>query len=340
MLLNPVPNLVKRFAGLGVLVILSITPACASVKTTSTEQLTPFIDELVQEEKFDRVEVTQLLKQATVQQSILDAMSRPAEKRLQWHQYRKIFLKSNRIDGGVEFWNQHREILERAEQKFGVPAEIIVAIIGVETRYGGNTGSYKVLDALVTLGFHFPNRSEFFKKELKEYLILCREEGFDPLLPTGSYAGAMGQSQFISSSYRHYAVDGNADGKRDLWSSPEDIIFSVANYFAEHGWKSGEPITTPATVAGEQYLAVLTPGLKPSLSVSAIQEQKVSFDANLPGDAPAKLLELEQPDQMEYWLALHNFYVITRYNHSHLYAMAVYQLSQAIKQARQVALAN
>lgn len=316
-------------------------PACASInKTTTTKQLAPFIDNMVSTGQFEREALTQLLQQAEVKESILEAMSRPAEKSKKWHEYRRIFLKDNRINGGIEFWNQHHETLQRAEQDYGVPAEIIVAIIGVETRYGGNVGSYKVLDALVTLGFHFPKRAEFFKKELKEFLILCREEGFDPLQPIGSYAGAMGQSQFISSSYRYYAVDGNQDGKRDLWNSPEDIIFSVANYFAKHGWKTGEPITYPANVEGDQYLAALTPGLKPTLSVSEIQKQQVSVEAKLPGDAPAKLLELEQPDNMEYWLALHNFYVITRYNHSHMYAMAVYQLSEAIKQARLQAKAD
>ena len=322
------------------LIALVCTSACASIRTTSSEQLSPFIDVMVEQYQFDRESLTALLQQGTVQESILDAMSRPAEKRLSWHRYRNIFLTNSRIEGGIDFWNQHQTVLQRAEDQYGVPAEIIVAIIGVETRYGGNSGSYRVLDALVTLGFHFPKRAEFFKKELQEYLLLCREEGLDPLALKGSYAGAMGWSQFIASSYRHYAVDGDQDGKRDLWNSPDDIIFSIANYFSQHGWKSGEPISSPATVEGDQYQSVLTSGLKPTLSVAEILQKQVHTDDSLPADAPAKLLELEQPETMEYWLALHNFYVITRYNHSHLYAMAVYQLSQAIKQGRMVTQAS
>jgi membrane-bound lytic murein transglycosylase B len=283
------------------------------------------------EHQFNRDEVRQLLNKSKVQESILKAMSSPAERRLEWHGYRKIFLKKNRIQGGIKFWKEHRALLESASKKYGVPPEIIVAIIGVETRYGANTGSYRVLDALTTLGFHFPKRAKFFTKELEEFLLLCREEGLNPLEPKGSYAGAMGQSQFISSSYRYYAVDGNGDNKRDLWNSHADIINSIANYFAKHGWKNIPLITEQTRVKGDAYKTVLSKGLKPKHTLKALEENNVAVPSQLAKDTTVKLLELKQKNSNEYWLAFHNFYVITRYNHSHLYAMAVYQLSQEIK---------
>ena len=206
--------------------------ACSakSVQEPAANIYDEFIERMAVKHQFDRSQLEQLLNSSKLQKSILKAMSSPAEKRLQWHSYRNIFLKPNRINGGVAFWQKNKATLEAASIKYGVPEEIIVAIIGVETRYGSNTGSYKVLDSLTTLGFHFPKRARFFKSELEHFLLLCREEGFDPSQPKGSYAGAMGKSQFISSSYRAYAVDGDADGKRDLWISNADIINSIAYY--------------------------------------------------------------------------------------------------------------
>jgi len=290
-----------------------------------------FINKMVEKHNFKRQELVSLLSQATVKDSILKAMSSPAEKRLTWYSYRKIFLKKGRIQGGVAFWNKHAELLEKLSKQYQVPAEIIVAIIGVETRYGANTGSYRVLDSLTTLGFHFPKRAKFFTSELEQFLLLCREEGLDPLVPKGSYAGAMGQSQFISSSYRHYAIDGNNDGKRDLWAEPADIIASIANYFAKHGWDSSPLITQKTQVAGNDYKTLINKKLKPAHSLQDLQKQQVAIPSNVDLNTTVKLLELQQKDSKEYWLAFHNFYVITRYNHSHLYAMAVFQLSQEIK---------
>jgi len=317
--------------------LVSISACANTAKPLSTHGSgqSKFIDSMVEQHQFDRQELTTLLSKAKVQPRILKAMSSPAEKRLEWHSYRKIFLKPNRINGGVKFWNENRELLDSASQKFGVPPEIIVAIIGVETRYGGNTGSFKVLDSLATLGFHFPKRSKFFTSELKHFLLLCREEGFDPLIPKGSYAGAMGKSQFISSSYRAYAVDGDSDKKRDLWHSNADIIFSVANYFSKHGWKRDQAITQTVNVTGTSYQPLIHKSLKPKHTLKDLVEQNVPVPNKIPLTSVVKLLPLKQAKTTEYWLAFHNFYVITRYNHSALYAMAVYQLSEEIKKGMQ-----
>lgn len=315
------------------LLIVSLTSlnACATNPTDNIGLYDEFIDSMVSKHQFDRNQLTALLKQAKLQPSILKAISSPAERRLEWHSYRNIFLQAKRIDGGISFWQDNKKLLQDATEKYSVPAEIIVAIIGVETQYGGNTGSYKVLDSLTTLGFHFPKRASFFKRELEEFLLLCREEGLNPRDPTGSYAGAMGKSQFISSSYRAYAVDGDNDKKRDLWNSNADIINSVANYFARHGWKDSPLITAKTTVSGEAYKTLLNTSLKPVHTIQELKQHQVNVPTDLPGDTRVKLLELNQVDQAEYWLAFDNFYTITRYNHSHLYAMAVYQLSQEIK---------
>jgi len=305
--------------------------ACAAKPVVKTDIYDKFINRMVTKHQFNREELSTLLNKGVVKESILKAMSSPAERRLEWHGYRRIFLKPNRINGGIRFWKENKELLDAASKKYGVPPEIIVAIIGVETRYGGNTGSYKVLDSLITLGFHFPKRSKFFLSELEHFLLLCREEGFDPYLPKGSYAGAMGKSQFISSSYRAYAVDGDGDSKRDLWSSQADIIHSVANYFAKHGWSDSALVTQQTTVSGTAYKKLLNHKLKPKNTLKQLAKNDVQTPKDVAENTIVRLLELKQKDHAEYWLTFHNFYVITRYNHSHLYAMAVYQLGQEIK---------
>ncbi len=220
--------------------LLTFTTVAAS-NYSAQPQVQVFIDRMVSEQGFDRNELIAVLDNAERREDILELMRKPAEKRLQWYQYRKIFLTQSRIDGGVTFWKENADLLKQAAEAFGVAPQIIVAIIGVETRYGSNTGRHRVLDALATLAFDYPPRSQFFTGELEQYLILAREEDIDLLTTTGSYAGAMGYGQFIPSSYRHYAVDFDGDGKRDLWTSKADIIGSVANYFKEHGWAAGTP---------------------------------------------------------------------------------------------------
>ena len=292
-----------------------------------------FIDDMVEQHAFEREKLQAIFSKAERRDDILELMSKPAEKRLRWFEYRKIFLTSSRISGGVTFWNKHADILARASETFGVDPQIVVAIIGVETRYGGNTGRHRVLDALSTLAFDYPPRSKFFTGELEHFLLLAREEDIDLLKTTGSYAGAMGYGQFIPSSYRDYAVDFSEDGKRDLWNSPQDIIGSVANYFRRHGWKTGAPVVARANVTGNDFEPVLALGYKPNTVLDALRHDGITPVEAHPDNLVASLIEFEQKDGPEYWLGFNNFYTITRYNHSPLYAMAVYQLSEEIRAA-------
>ncbi len=295
-------------------------------------ELRAFIDRMVAKHDFNSVALVDLFSQAQPRPDIIEAISRPAEAK-PWYEYRPIFLTDSRIEQGVEFWNENADTLARAESKFGVPARIIVAIIGIETRYGRHQGRYPVLDALSTLAFDYPKRGEFFRSELENYLLLTREEGFDAAKLLGSYAGAMGGGQFISSSYRHYAVDFDHDGKRDLWDSMPDVIGSVANYFNVHGWRTGEAIAVPAKIDGDDYQR-LDSDLKPRYTVEHLRSFGVEPVTRLPDDTTVALIRLEQAHGEDVWLGLHNFYVITRYNHSALYAMAAYQLAEEIAARR------
>lgn len=288
----------------------------------------------LEQQGFERDYLKQVLAGAKRQQSILDAISRPAEKRLTWGEYRKIFVEPRRIQQGVAFWNEHADTLARAEAEYGVPAEIIVAIIGVETRYGRITGNYRVLDALATLGFDYPRRSTFFLGQLEHYLLMTREEGIEPGSLKGSYAGAMGYGQFIPSSFRDYAIDFDGDGKRNIWSDPVDAIGSVANYFARHGWKPGAPVRSNVVMERPARDEWVNADLKPEVTLAQWAEREIYTRRDLDHSQPATLMRLEMADGDHYWFGLHNFYVITRYNHSRLYAMAVYELSQAIRAAR------
>jgi len=311
------------------LLITSVLLSSAALANTDEQA---FIDKMVKEHQFDAAEISSLLNQAKKQQSIIDAMSRPAEKRLNWGQYRKIFITDKRIKGGMKFWKENQALLEQAEKTYGVPAQIITAIVGVETYYGRITGKYSVLDSLYTLGFHYPPRAKFFRSELEEFLQLAREEGVSPTEPLGSYAGAMGRPQFISSSFRAYAVDFDKDGKRDIWENNADVIGSVANYFKRHGWKAGEPVAQLVTGAKKGFDEEIKAGYKPSLDVKSLIDKGIILGSSLDKDAKVALLEMESDDGNEYWVASPNFYAITRYNHSPLYAMAVFQLSEAIRQ--------
>ncbi len=312
--------------------LLTVTPALAGID--QRQPIRGLIDELVQQHRFDRQYLQQLFARVELKPGVIERITRPAEA-LPWHRYRNIFVKEKRIRQGVEFWNAHADTLARAEREFGVPAEIIVAILGVETRYGRHRGGFRVMDSLTTLALDYPRRSKFFTRELKEFLLLARQEGFDPLAIVGSYAGAMGKPQFIASSYHRYAIDFDGDGVRDLLDNTADAIGSVANYLKRHGWRSGQAVATPAFVQGEAYKAWVKQGIKPRLTLAEGRRYGVRWEGDLSLQAKAALIELEQPDGFEYWLGLDNFYVITRYNHSQLYAMAVYQLAQAIRQLRE-----
>ena len=287
-----------------------------------------FIERVVEEYGLDEEYVRSMLADAKYQQSIIDAITRPAEAR-PWYQYRPIFLGQPRIDGGVEFWRANRPLIDRIVQEFGVPAEIIMAIVGVETRYGMITGSFRVLDALTTLGFYYPRRADFFAGELGKYFKLAEEENLELTEVKGSYAGAMGIGQFIPSSYRAYAVDFDESGSRDLWRSLPDALGSVANYLKVHGWQNGAPIVLAVDQVPEDLSEDFP--IKPEHTLADLVEFGIVFDAGeLDMNTPATLIELEAEQGPEYWIGLNNFYVITRYNRSPLYAMAVTQLSEAI----------
>ncbi len=275
--------------------------------------------------------VVEILTRARIDDRALKLIRRPAEAML-WRDYRKIFLTPSRIEGGVGFWRQHADDLQAAEEKFGVAQEIIVAIIGVETLYGTRKGKIRVLDALATLGFRYPKRGRFFRSELQHYLMLVDSEKLDPLVLRGSYAGAMGIPQFISSSYRHYAVDFNNDQVRDLMNSESDAIGSVGNYLARHGWQAGMAITEAVMLnPGTNHQRLQDRGLKPHTRVSEMQSMGVKSKIQHQHDPLSALIVLQGNNGREFWLGFKNFYVITRYNHSPLYAMAVHQLAMEIK---------
>ena len=295
------------------------------------EDVKKFVNEMVEKHGFNKGEVETLLAGAEKKQSILDAISRPAEKRLEWKGYRKIFLTNDRISRGKVFLDKYEAVFDRAEKEFGVPREIIAAILGVETRYGKNRGSYRVIDALSTLAFDYPPRSKFFRSELEQVLLLSREQNFNPQDLKGSYAGAMGYGQFIPSSYRNFAVDFDGDGVADILNNPVDAIGSVANYFKKHKWIEGQPVTGKANIEGDNYEKAIYPNLKPKYTLEEMKSWGISSVDGFDLKEKGKLIKLEGKAGTEFWLGMHNFYVITRYNHSHLYAMAVYQLSEELK---------
>ncbi len=314
--------------------ILLAAIAVPSYAAIGEEQLlNEFIAAMVSKHQFDEAPLQELFQSVEVKESILKAISAPAEA-MPWYKYRKIFLTDSRIKDGLRYWRENEALFDAVEREYGVPPEIITAIIGVETRYGVHTGSYRVIDALATLAFAYPKRSRFFSGELEQFLVLCRDEKMNPLEPMGSYAGAMGVPQFMPSSYISYAADFDLDNKRDIWHNTGDVIASVANYFARHGWKKGAAVAYPVTAESEGYRQALGNGLQPDVSVAQLAQWQVKVPGQVNQDEMVKLLDFEQENDRELWVALHNFYVITRYNHSPLYAMAVYQLSQAIAERK------
>lgn len=317
----------KSFTLALLLLFATVLPAAEPVGVDA------FVERMVKEHGFDARALKKTLARARFRQDIIDKISHPAERTLNWTQYRRIFLTDRRIRGGAEFMKRNREALARAEEEYGVPPRIVTAIIGVETFYGRIAGKDRVLDALYTLAFHYPKRSKFFTGELEKFLLLTREEGLDPARPKGSYAGAMGLGQFMPSSYLAYAVDFDGDGKRDIWNNETDAIGSVANYFTRHGWKRDFPVTLPASgVDAKRHAPFLDGKLKPAFTLAQLRKAGIRFDDLINDQLKAALIELETDKGREYWLGLDNFYVITRYNHSPMYAMAVYQLGEAIRE--------
>ena len=291
------------------------------------------IERLAREQGFDKAYLNGVFSRVERQQWILDLVNRPPAPPAtgptgSWTRYRAKFLTEDRIGTGARFWGEHARDLERARRQYGVPPEYVVAIIGVETHYGANVGRQKVIEALATLAFDFPRRADFFTKELETYLVMARDEGFDPFAPVGSYAGAMGLGQFMPSSFQRYAVDFDGDGRRDLWN-PVDAIGSVANYFSQHGWRGGEPVAVPAVARGREP-QVMKADYTTRYRIDELAGSGVTASVPLDGQGEVSLLRLDAVGGYEYWLGLGNFYVITRYNQSTYYAMAVHQLAKAV----------
>lgn len=312
------------------LTLLLVGSPSAQAIDVANPDVKSFIDAMVSEHSYDRDTLESVLLQAETKESILEAIAKPAERTLEWHEYRDIFLTDKRIKAGAAFWRENDEELQRISDETGVSVEILVGIIGVETYFGRITGNYRVLDALSTLAFEYPPRSKFFRGELEQFLLLVREEGMNATDATGSYAGAMGRPQFMPSSYRAYAVDSSDDGKRDIWSNWTDVIGSVANYFVRHGWRKDNEVVVQASL-GDQWQGELPRNtLKPEETITSLSHQGVLFATELPGDNKSQLLTLQGDDGEEHWVGFHNFFVITRYNRSVMYALAVHQLGQEI----------
>jgi membrane-bound lytic murein transglycosylase B len=316
-----------------------LTPAAHSQQESGTgfsddPQVQAFILGMHEQHGFDLAQLTRQFAAIRPNASVLRAIRPPAfpEKQRSWERYRERFVNEQRIGSGLSFWRQHAATLLRAEAIYGVPPEVVVAIIGVETVYGQNMGSFRVLEALASLAFRYPPRADFFRSELEQFLLLARENGSSPLDIKGSYAGAMGIPQFMPSSQRRYAVDFDGDDRIDLRQSSTDAIGSVARFLQQHGWQKGSPVAVPARVRGDTG-GLLAAGIKPSQTVAEMSVQGVVAVAD--GQLPAALIDLVTPDAAtEYWLGFDNFYVITRYNRSSFYAMAVFQLAEALREGR------
>ena len=296
-----------------------------------------FIDELVQEDSFSRSDLEKVFREVEYKERIIELISRPAERRLTWWEYRNLFINDRRIDRGVEFWKTHQKTLDQAAKEYGVSPAVIIGILGIETGFGRNKGGFRVVDALSTLGFGYPRRAEFFRKELKEFLLLARDQGFNPLSLTGSYAGAMGIPQFMPSSYRAYAIDFDKSGQVDIWSSPADAIGSIAAYLSRHGWVEGKPVASRATVKGEQYAKLIANSPRPTRSLNEARTLGWKPNMVIPSTDKVRGLTLDGKNGPEYWLTMTNFYVITRYNKSDLYAMAVMQLGRHVEKKMKTA---
>lgn len=321
---------VKVCLGLVCLLLSQICSADKALLERKEAQL--FMDKMVKQYHFDRKQLRSILAASQFQPKIIESMDKPYEKKT-WDIYKALFLTEQRVEGGIEFWRKNQHVLREIEKKYGVPPEIIVAIIGVETLYGQKQGTYRVLDALTTLAFYYPKRSEFFTKELGEFLLLCREQHVAADKYVGSYAGAMGKPQFMPSSYRFYAVDFNGKGTRDLMNNDQDVVASIANYFHKHGWKNKEAIVEPVAVNGSHYKTLMTNSRKPDYTLQHLLEAGVKpVEPVTNPSCKVGLIELTTPMGQEYWMAHPNFYVITRYNTSPQYALVVYLLSQQLQQ--------
>jgi membrane-bound lytic murein transglycosylase B len=313
---------------------LAQVAAPAGAQNPPAPEVEVFIGEMVQKHQFEAGALTRLFARVQPVRSILRSVSSPSTAR-PWHEFRSRNVDPQRIKAGGAYWQLHAATLARARREYGVPEEIIVATLGIETLYGRNTGRYRVFEALTTLAFHYPPRADLFRAELEAYLLMAREGGVDPMAVRGSYAGAMGIPQFLPSSYRRFAVDFDGDGKSDLMVAA-DAIGSVANYYRAHGWQAGAAVIVPAEVAGDGAEALMAMGIKPQLKVSELKQRGVVPAQPVNEGAEAALFSAETETGPRYWLGLNNFYVITRYNRSINYALAVYELARELRAGRPV----
>jgi membrane-bound lytic murein transglycosylase B len=324
----------SRRGFLASLAAMPLAPAAYEFPPRLRSDMEAFVERIVLKHDLDGVKLSEMLLAARVEPRVLQSMAAPGTAK-PWRQFRPVYLNRHRIDGGVKFWDENEVALNRARDTYGVAPEVIVAIIGVETIYGKMTGTFRVIDALVTLSFEGTRRVEYFQSELEELLLLGRDRILDPLAVRGSYAGAMGWPQFMPSSLRKHAVDFDGDGRIDLWGSAVDVIGSVASYFRNFGWQLGADVALPARVLqGKAVDDLVALGIKPASDRSALERAGVSSERPLKDGERAALLLFEGDSGPEYWLGLDNFYVISRYNRSQNYALAVWQLSQAIVAAR------
>jgi membrane-bound lytic murein transglycosylase B len=316
-----------------VLLMLAVSPTRA-LEIRDWPEVRAFVDEMAQRHGFPAAELEQLFADVQLQPGVIEAIERPGEAR-PWYEYRKQFLTEQHVRRGLAYWKQHQAALDRASRDYGVPPEIILGILGVETSYGRNPGRYRVIDALATLWLQHPPRAGFFRRELEEFLLLAREQKLDPRSVRGSYAGAIGIAQFIPSSYRRYAVDFDGDGRRDLAGNPADAIGSIANFLRVHGWSSMDPVSDTVRLEGTQYFWVEKFGVRPVLSVRELVRYGIyPLQHTNNTDRRASLLSFEGEDGPFYRLGYNNFYVITRYNRSKRYALAVLELSERLREAR------
>jgi membrane-bound lytic murein transglycosylase B len=308
-----------------------VSPPVFSLQTSNYKQLESLFEQVAGQTDYTVPELHALFEEVEIKPKIIEAMDRPAESTMTWTRYRKIFLTEKNISRGAEFWRTNLDALMRAEEKFGVSAEIIVATLGVETRYGRNTGNFRVIDALSTLALEYPRRSKYFTAELKNFLLLTDEHKLDPLAVTGSYAGAIGLPQFMPSSYRAYAVDFSNDGYSDLVNSVDDAIGSIASYYHEHGWKAGQPVSWLATDVKSSADKLLVKKRKTDRSLNTLLAKGFTLQEQVDPKSKVGLIKLNGDKHPEYRIAFDNFFVITRYNTSELYATAVQLLGEEIK---------
>jgi membrane-bound lytic murein transglycosylase B len=328
----------SRFTLRILLVLTCLITSIATAAPSSSEmkkQVQTFINQMVSQHHFNKTRLEKLFSQVKVKQRAVNLMNKPYEAK-PWFIYRKHFISERRIKQGAIFWHRYKNIFQTVSKRTGIPAQVLVAIVGVETHYGTVKGGFSAFNVLYTLAFYYPRRATFFRKELREFLLLCREQGLNPLKVNGSYAGALGQPQFMPSSYRMYARAYDGGKKANLFDNEADVISSIANYFAVHGWQAGQPIAIKAIVTGKQFskLPIQDRNSKitrPKMSLNEFHRYGVRPTQSLPGQTKATFMRFDLQSSKAYWFGFKNFYVITRYNTSKLYAMAVYQLSEAIR---------